>query len=455
MKTQKAIALVLAAVAGLVFAGNAHAATILGTGTGNLAHGKTIGGRTFTDLTDPENDANSTSFYLNGHVTASFNVGNVPPPITTPSQNAHNLFENNVGAKLCCNGPTQNVTFQFSDNNAFPIDAYTLASSNDSPGRDPIDWTLSGSNDGTNFTPFHTVVGTTNTPSGNRNSNVNTIWSSRNQVMLFDSSDFTNTTAYEYIRFEVTRTDHNPEFALGEIELFADGFSGGPNVAPLLRPGRIISGLASGTQEVGGMLDLTDPESDGVPNDYAPPNLGGFDAEFTSTDEPGFGGGQFSFNVFDDNTGSKWCCNDPGSSGHQLDAELVAGPHVLEAFTLTSSNDSPNRDPVIFEILGSNDGVDFDVIFAFDGLNNSYLPLWPSRGQTRLFQDGVDGVQFLSTEAYSIFRYNVIDTLGGHALAEIEYFGSAASAIPEPITILALGMGITSLGGYIRKRRRA
>ena len=40
-------------------------------------------------------------------------------------------------------------------------------------------------------------------------------------------------------------------------------------------------------------------------------------------------------------------------------------------------------------------------------------------------------------------------------LDEITILGAAPPAIPEPMTMLAVGLGITSLGGYIRKRRRA
>ena len=174
-------------------------------------------------------------------------------------------------------------------------------------------------------------------------------------------------------------------------------------------PGRFISGLVGG--------DLTDPENDGLPDSDV-----NYNATFASTDEPGFGGGEYSFNVFDNQVGggnAKWCCNDPGATGHQLDATLDAGPHVLTSFTLTSSNDSPGRDPSVFSIEGSNDGVNFVEIFSYDGSSG---PLWSARNQTRLFEAGADFPYMLD---YSTFRYNVQDTVGGdHALGEIEYFGT-------------------------------
>ena len=51
--------------------------------------------------------------------------------------------------------------------------------------------------------------------------------------------------------------------------------------------------------------DLTDPEDDGEPDANE-----GYNAIFTSSEEPGFGGGEFAFNVFDNQLGpgnAKWC----------------------------------------------------------------------------------------------------------------------------------------------------
>ncbi|MCE2402601.1 hypothetical protein J4G08_17180 [Candidatus Poribacteria bacterium] len=51
--------------------------------------------------------------------------------------------------------------------------------------------------------------------------------------------------------------------------------------------------------------DLTDLEDDGNPEADD-----GYDAIFTANDEPGFAGGEFAFNVFDNQLGpgnAKWC----------------------------------------------------------------------------------------------------------------------------------------------------
>ena len=62
--------------------------------------------------------------------------------------------------------------------------------------------------------------------------------------------------------------------------------------------------LGTGTDSLLGG-DLTDPEDDGAPD-----TNDGYNAIFTANEEPGFGGGEFAFNVFDNRLGpgnDKWC----------------------------------------------------------------------------------------------------------------------------------------------------
>lgn len=62
--------------------------------------------------------------------------------------------------------------------------------------------------------------------------------------------------------------------------------------------------LGTGTGSlIGG--DLTDPENDGNPEADE-----GYNAKFSSSEEPGFAGGENAFNVFDNQLGggnAKWC----------------------------------------------------------------------------------------------------------------------------------------------------
>jgi len=379
-------------IAAPFWAGSLHAAVSLGFGSEYLI------GR---DLTDPgeENGAQ-----LDGVVTAvTFPTGTEG----AAGEHAYRLFDNAANppppnplhdqakSKLFYNGINGSITFQF-DAGPQVVRSYTVASANDTPERDPLDWQLLGSNDGSTFTPIHSVV--------------DNVWSAtRHEVQLF--SGLGNDTAYQYVRYQPSRSTTGAVLGTGA--------------------GALLGG------------DLTDPENDGLPDDDV-----NYNAVFSSDDEPGFGGGEFSFNVFDNQLGggtAKWCCNDPSPGnalngpGHQLDASFDQ-PYRITEFTLASSNDSPERDPRIWSIEGSNDGVNWDVIFMRAHETDS---VFTARDQVVLFLAGVD---FPVPQAYSNIRYSVLDSVGGanHALGEIEYFGVA---VPEPgsLSFLALGLGLTAL----------
>jgi hypothetical protein len=166
--------------------------------------------------------------------------------------------------------------------------------------------------------------------------------------------------------------------------------------------------------------DLTDPENDG----QADANVG-YNATFSSNNEPGFGGGEFSFNVFDNQVGggnAKWCCDAATPANPKwVQADFGAdNKYLMTHFTITSSNDSPGRDPLNWKILGSNDGTNFTTIFTSNGTN-----FWSGgvRNQVILFQAGVDFP--IPTETFSIFRYEATGVVSGtaHALNELEFFG--------------------------------
>src|SRR5688572_10447711 len=94
--------------------------------------------------------------------------------------------------------------------------------------------------------------------------------------------------------------------------------------------------------------DLTDPENNGDPEANA-----NYNATFSASEEQGFGGGEAAFNVFDNQVGGgnmKWCCGDGNNfpaNPISIDATLTTA-HVLTHFTLTSGNDSPERDPRVW-----------------------------------------------------------------------------------------------------------
>ncbi len=187
--------------------------------------------------------------------------------------------------------------------------------------------------------------------------------------------------------------------------------------------------LGTGTNSLLGG-DLTDPENDGAPDADE-----GYNAIFTANNEPGFGGGEFSFNVFDNILGggnAKWCCGPGGGipdEGLHITAEFEEA-YALTHFTVSSANDVPARDPTKWEIQGSNDGEEFTTIFSHDGGS-----FWNARLQVVRFDAGEDfDVQ---TAGYRFFRHVTFDTASNPAgayfqIGEIEYFGESNFTAVDP-----------------------
>lgn len=188
--------------------------------------------------------------------------------------------------------------------------------------------------------------------------------------------------------------------------------------------------------------DLTDPENDGT--------LAGlnYNASFAASEEAAFGGGEFAFNVFNNQVGggpAKWCCGgaSPGVFPIWVEATFDQ-PIILTSFTLTSGNDTPGRDPLEWQMLGSNDGVTFTPIHTQSG------SLWTARDQVILWDSG--SADFVVPDAFSTIRLNVTSTsltTGAlFQLSEVELFGTV---IPEPSSIAFFGLA--GLGLILRRRR--
>jgi len=125
---------------------------VLGTGAESL-----LGG----DLTDPEGDGVDEAGMAEDpswnwvSITASHEAD------FEGAESAFNIFDNKVGGgndKWCCDDPTPDnpvwVAVEFA--NPLSLTHFTVTSGNDTPGRDPTDWAIQGSNDGENYTDiFH------------------------------------------------------------------------------------------------------------------------------------------------------------------------------------------------------------------------------------------------------------------------------------------------------------
>jgi hypothetical protein len=190
--------------------------------------------------------------------------------------------------------------------------------------------------------------------------------------------------------------------------------------------------------------DLTDPENNGDPE-----NNVNYNASFAASEEPSFGGSEAAFNVFDNlasgGGNAKFCCGDQNNfptNPITIDATFPVG-HVLRSFTITSGNDTPGRDPLVWKIQGSNDGTNFTDIFS---RNNVTTSLWTDRDQVI---ELVAGIDFGTPASYTTLRFLAtatgLTTGARFQLDELEYF----ETVPEPSAAGLLLAGVV----FFRERR--
>lgn len=140
-------------------------------------------------------------------------------------------------------------------------------------------------------------------------------------------------------------------------------------------------------------------------------------------------------NLADGNPGSKWLVfSATGWAQYEL-----AEAQPIEAYTLTSGNDAPERDPRDFRVLGSNNGTDWSVVDTRSGESFS------ARGQTR---------SFALPAPSAAYRYYRLDITANHSGGLIQLAGwepiSDADAQPTP-TDLALEVDSGPTSSYTAK----
>jgi hypothetical protein len=184
---------------------------VLGTGAESLL-GK--------PLTDPEGDGLDA---LGAATDPSWNWKNITSshePDFEGGENSFNIFDHKVGGgndKWCCDDPTADapvwVSVEFKQ--GVSLTHFTVTSGNDTPGRDPVNWAIQGSNDGTTFVDIYRFVDAT-TPWGD----------TRNLVVKFTLPSPSLVYSHiRYIAFDTPATLHQ----LNEIEYF--GTVGAPKPA--------------------------------------------------------------------------------------------------------------------------------------------------------------------------------------------------------------------------------
>ncbi|MHC4496223.1 MAG: LamG domain-containing protein [Planctomycetota bacterium] len=122
---------------------------------------------------------------------------------------------------------------------------------------------------------------------------------------------------------------------------------------------------------------------------------------------------------------------DPGTGGTGFQVTPSAGPTIVTGLTLTTANDFPGRDPIAFELSGSNEGIDgpYEVIASDYVVDFAQALAWPR------WTMNTTPISFYNDVAYG--HYQLIFTAirgpaGGGVnsmqIAEVELLGVSAPA---------------------------
>ncbi len=183
-------------------------------------------------------------------------------------------------------------------------------------------------------------------------------------------------------------------------------------------------------------LDITHPGDrvQGIPNDQDWP------------------GNEAPYMAIDDNVNTKYLHfkGDDRPSGFQVTPALPATRVV--GLTFTTANDAAPRDPIAFELSGSNQGINgpYQLIAAGPIVDFDQPSPWPrySRNETSIqFENSLpyDHYQLLFTEIREAEQANSMQ------IAEVEFLGVPAQGLPPQVdvgpdqTLLWRGQGLTQL----------
>jgi len=114
----------------------------------------------------------------------------------------------------------------------------------------------------------------------------------------------------------------------------------------------------------------------------------------------------------------------------------AVGSTLVTGLTLTTANDSPNRDPASFEIYGSNDGIDgpFELIASGDIVDFIDVNEYPR------FTENVTPIIFENTAVYTHYRVmfpTIRDAANANSMqiAEVELLGAPSDGWTDSVTI--------------------
>ncbi|MEJ1089197.1 glycoside hydrolase N-terminal domain-containing protein [Microbacterium sp. Mu-80] len=142
-----------------------------------------------------------------GQVDVTFAAGNTVtapggPYNASTSERVDKTYDGDSGTKWCIDGPPSEVIWQAELAAPIAVGGYTLTSANDVPARDPQEWTLQASDDGSTWSTLDARSGAP--------------FENRRQAKAFS---FENGTAYRYYRFVFIPKAGVSHFQVSEVSL--------------------------------------------------------------------------------------------------------------------------------------------------------------------------------------------------------------------------------------------
>jgi fibronectin type 3 domain-containing protein/regulation of enolase protein 1 (concanavalin A-like superfamily) len=157
----------------------------------------------------------------------------------------------------------------------------------------------------------------------------------------------------------------------------------------------------------------------------------------TSAHLAGGAGNEGSDKVVDRNVNTKWFSGANTSSSGWLQVDLGAGNgQIVTRYDLTSANDVPNRDPKNWQLLASNDAVNWTTLDSRTG------ETFATRFLTKQYT-------FTNTTAYRYYKLNILSNFSGSAVDGIQLAEwaliSQGVELPSPGGLAATAVSFSSI----------
>lgn len=377
-------------------------------------------------------------------------------------ENYPNLIDNSTATKYYI--PQTSLWVQYRSPFTAVVTQYAITSANDASTRDPKDWTLQGSNNGSSWTNLDTRTGET--------------FASR---LLRKTYSFTNTTSYTYYRLNISAVNGATAAQFAEWELIAPGTPSAPTALSLtnLSNYRVqLNWTDNATTETNYLVERSSNAKDYVvlatiaasSTSYIDSNTATGTAYLyrvrtinssgvslptndkatnTATATVGVDVTNYTDATFTDaysTTGveglAKAFDNDPYSK-YLASATTtwlrfyLPGSATVTRYAVTSANDASDRDPRNWQFQGSNDGsswttLDTKVNQRFDG-----------RYQRRLYA-------ITNTTAYTYYRLNITANNGATLtqMAELQLYGTGTGTSNTAVPTAPTGFSAANTDGY-------